>query len=106
MWCISYKKGRDMTVKLTEQEVSDALTALKGWELRDGKLCTDLEFDNFISAFAFMTRVAMRAEKIDHHPEWSNVYKKVSIALTTHDAGGLSAKDLALAEAIKQELSR
>ena len=95
-----------MTIKLTDQEVSDALTQLKDWELRDGKLCTDLEFENFISAFAFMTRVALRAEKIDHHPEWSNVYKSVSIALTTHDAGGLSAKDLALANAIKQELGR
>ncbi|MDF1691629.1 MAG: 4a-hydroxytetrahydrobiopterin dehydratase [Zhongshania sp.] len=95
-----------MTVKLTEQEVSDALKNLKGWELREGKLCTELEFENFISAFGFMTRVAMRAEKIDHHPEWSNVYKTVSIALTTHDSGGLTAKDLALAEAIKQELER
>ncbi|WP_373078063.1 4a-hydroxytetrahydrobiopterin dehydratase [Zhongshania sp.] len=95
-----------MTVKLTDQEVNDALTVLKGWALKDGKLCIELEFENFISAFAFMTRVALRAEKIDHHPEWSNVYKKVSIALTTHDAGGLSAKDLALANAIMQELDR
>ena len=95
-----------MPVKLTDQEVSDALTQLKGWELRDGMLCTDLAFDNFISAFAFMTRVALRAEKIDHHPEWSNVYKKVSIALTTHDSGGLTAKDLALAYAVEQELGR
>jgi 4a-hydroxytetrahydrobiopterin dehydratase len=95
-----------MTVKLTDLEISDALAQLKGWELRDGKLCVDLEFENFISAFAFMTRVALRAEKIDHHPEWRNVYKTVSIALTTHDAGGLTAKDLALAHAIVQELGR
>ncbi|MFT5888064.1 MAG: 4a-hydroxytetrahydrobiopterin dehydratase [Zhongshania sp.] len=93
-----------MTVKLTDKEISQALKSLPEWQLRDGKLCRDLEFSDFISAFSFMTRVAIRAEKIDHHPEWSNVYKKVSIALTTHDAGGLTAKDLALAEAIKCEL--
>ncbi|GAB3380633.1 4a-hydroxytetrahydrobiopterin dehydratase [Spongiibacter taiwanensis] len=93
-----------MTVKLTELETQEALQALPHWELRDGKLCRDIEFENFISAFSFMARVAMRAEKIDHHPEWSNVYNKVSIALTTHDAGGLSARDLALADAIDKEL--
>ncbi|GAA4085511.1 4a-hydroxytetrahydrobiopterin dehydratase [Zhongshania borealis] len=95
-----------MTIKLTDQEISDALAQLKGWELREGKLCADLEFENFISAFAFMTKIAMHAEKIDHHPEWRNVYRNLSIALTTHDAGGLSAKDLALAHAIDQELGR
>ena len=95
-----------MTVKLTDVEISDALEQLQDWELTDGKLCCVLEFDDFISAFSFMTRVAIRAEKIDHHPEWSNVYKTVSIALTTHDAGGLTAKDLALAEAIKIEFGR
>ena len=95
-----------MTVKLTDLEISNALNNLPDWELKDGKLCRVFEFDDFISAFAFMTRVAIRAEKIDHHPEWSNVYKTVTIALTTHDAGGLTAKDLALAEAIKIEFGR
>ncbi|MBQ0759905.1 4a-hydroxytetrahydrobiopterin dehydratase [Zhongshania sp.] len=95
-----------MTVKLTDLEISNALKDLDGWALKDEKLHRVFEFDDFISAFAFMTRVAIRAEKIDHHPEWSNVYKTVTIALTTHDAGGLSAKDLALAEAIMIEFGR
>jgi 4a-hydroxytetrahydrobiopterin dehydratase len=95
-----------MTVKLTDVEISHALKHLQDWELTDGKLCRVYKFDDFISAFSFMTRVAIRAEKIDHHPEWSNVYNTVSIALTTHDAGGLTAKDLALAEAIKIEFGR
>ncbi|MBQ0760428.1 MAG: 4a-hydroxytetrahydrobiopterin dehydratase [Zhongshania sp.] len=95
-----------MTIKLTDLEISNALKELPDWELNDDKLCRVFEFDDFISAFSFMTRVAIRAEKIDHHPEWSNVYKTVSIALTTHDAGGLTAKDLALAEAIKMEFGR
>lgn len=95
-----------MTVKLTDLEISNALKELVGWELKDGKLCRVFVFKDFISAFSFMTRVAIRAEKIDHHPEWSNVYNTVTIALTTHDAGGLTAKDLALAEAIKTEFDR
>ncbi|CAA0089448.1 Putative pterin-4-alpha-carbinolamine dehydratase [Zhongshania aliphaticivorans] len=95
-----------MTVKLTELEIETALKQLPEWELQEGKLCRVIEFSDFISAFSFMTRVAMRAEKIDHHPEWSNVYKTVSIALTTHDAGGLTAKDLALANAINSESLR
>ena len=56
-------------------------------------------FDDFVQAFAFMTRVALVAEKHDHHPEWSNVYNRVTIVLTTHDSGGLTAKDIALAQA-------
>lgn len=92
-----------MTVKLTEQETLDALKTLPNWQLQDGKLCRTLAFDSFVAAFGFMARVALRAEKIDHHPEWFNVYNRVDIALTTHEVGGLSAKDLALAAAIDNE---
>lgn len=95
-----------MTVKLTDKELSDALKDLKKWQQEDDCLIREFEFDNFIAAFAFMTRVAMRAEKIDHHPDWSNSYNTVRIALTSHDAGGLTARDLALADAIDQEFSK
>jgi 4a-hydroxytetrahydrobiopterin dehydratase len=66
---------------------------------RGGTIAREFVFDDFVQAFSFMTRVALVAEKRDHHPEWSNVYNRVSIVLTTHDAGGLTAKDIALARA-------
>ena len=95
-----------MTVKLTDKELSDALKQLKRWQQEGDCLVREFEFDNFIAAFAFMSRVAMRAEKIDHHPDWSNSYNKVRIALTSHDAGGLTARDLALADAVDQEFNK
>ena len=86
--------------RLTEQEVEAALEQLAGWTLQDGKFYQKFRFDDFVSAFGFMTSVALLAEKMDHHPEWSNVYNTVEIYLTTHDAQGLSQRDVALAEAI------
>lgn len=79
-----------------------AAEQLNGWTLEtDGKAITrTLNFGDFTEAFAFMTRVAITAEKMDHHPEWSNVYSTVSIRLTTHDAGGLTDKDVSLAKVI------
>ncbi|WP_260924260.1 4a-hydroxytetrahydrobiopterin dehydratase [Novosphingobium sp. 9] len=100
---------------LTSEQIEAALARLPGWSLReDGRAITrDFRFDTFVEAFAFMTRVALEAEKADHHPEWSNVYNRVSIVLTTHDVdtgsgqvnggqakGGLSTRDTALAETI------
>ncbi|PWJ21909.1 4a-hydroxytetrahydrobiopterin dehydratase [Jannaschia seohaensis] len=73
---------------------------MSDWTERDGGLERDFAFKDFIEAWGFMSRVALLAEKADHHPEWSNVYNKVSIRLTTHDAGGLTDKDRALAAAI------
>lgn len=70
------------------------------WSVEDGKLCISLRFGSFNEAFAFMTSVALEAEKVDHHPEWSNVYNRVDIRLITHDTGGLTHKDLALARFI------
>ena len=70
------------------------------WALDAGKLHREFVFADFVEAFGFMSRVALVAEKLFHHPEWSNVWNRVSIHLTTHDAGGLSALDLRLAEAI------
>lgn len=88
--------------KLTDAERDAALADLPGWTLRaDGlAICRDFAFADFAEAFGFMARVAIHAEKADHHPEWSNVWNKVHITLTTHDAGGLSARDAALARAI------
>ena len=73
---------------------------LPGWNLDDEKLYKELEFKNFIDAFGFMTKVAITAEKMNHHPEWFNVYNKVQIHLTTHEAGGISENDVNLARKI------
>ncbi len=90
-----------MSDKLTADQRDEALTELKaaGWEevaTRDAVQKT-FKFSNFIEAFGFMTRLAMVAEKTNHHPEWSNVYNKVSVLWTSHDVGGLSERDLKLA---------
>lgn len=88
-----------MAEKLTGRARDEALAGLPRWQTvpeRDA-IRRRLVFDGFSAAFAFMTRVAMKAEQFDHHPEWSNVYNRVEIVLTTHDAGGLSARDVALA---------
>lgn len=86
--------------KLTNQEIDTRLAALPKWALVDGKLHRELKFSDFVHAFGFMTQVAIVAERSDHHPEWSNVYNRVVIDLTTHDAGGLSSRDFELAAAI------
>jgi len=88
--------------RLTQSEQAAALAGLSGWALHENGLAIrrDFRFANFSAAFAFMTRVALLAEKADHHPEWSNVYNRVHITLTTHDAGGLSRRDVAMAQAI------
>lgn len=88
----------DPAHKLTEQQINDRLHALQGWSLLNAKLHREYQFDNFIEAFGFMTRAAMVAESINHHPEWFNVYHKVVVDLTTHDAGGISERDFALAK--------
>lgn len=86
--------------RLNETELNDALRELDGWELKEGKLHRAFRFASFVQAFGFMTRVALLAEKADHHPEWFNVYNQVTIDLTTHDAGGISALDVELARKI------
>ena len=88
-----------MVKKLQEQEKMDALKNLDGWTMiseRDAIKKT-FKFKNFSQAFAFMTRVAMKAEKMVHHPEWFNVYNRVDVTLTTHDCDGLSEKDIEMA---------
>jgi 4a-hydroxytetrahydrobiopterin dehydratase len=87
---------------LSPEQVAAALRELPGWELREGKLHCALAFADFGEAFAFMTRVALEAEKADHHPDWSNVWNRVAISLWTHDAGGITARDVALAKRIAE----
>ena len=88
--------------QLTAAERTEALAGLRQWTLRADGLAIErnFEFKSFSQAWAFMSRVALLAEKHDHHPEWSNVYNRVAIALTTHEAGGLSERDAKLARAI------
>ena len=88
--------------RLSDSEVAALLTELPDWTLRaDGKaLERSFKFADFNAAFGFMTRVALYADKHDHHPEWSNVYNRVEITLTTHDADGLSQRDAAMARAL------
>lgn len=88
--------------QLSEAERADALDALDEWDYDEARdaITRRFTFADFPEAFAFMTRVALLAERADHHPEWTNVWNRVDILLTTHEAGGLSARDVALAQAI------
>ena len=81
-----------------------ALAELTGWRELSGRdaIAKTFTFKDFNQAFGFMTRVALTAEKMDHHPEWSNVYKTVDVTLSTHDAGGVTQKDIALAKAMEK----
>lgn len=83
--------------RLSEPELQSALETLPGWELRAGRLRRTFRFADFSEAFGFMTRAALVAEKLDHHPEWSNVYATVIVDLVTHDADGITALDVRLA---------
>lgn len=91
-----------MTPKLTQAECEAALADLPGWTWDEARsaIARNFRFPDFGAAFGFMTRVALAAERANHHPEWRNVWNRVEVTLTTHDAGGLTAKDIALAKAI------
>jgi 4a-hydroxytetrahydrobiopterin dehydratase len=91
-----------MADKLESAARESGLQRLNGWiyDAANDAISHDFKFKTFSEAFSFMTRVALAAEKMDHHPEWSNVYNKVRITLTTHSAGGLTEKDMKLAEKI------
>jgi 4a-hydroxytetrahydrobiopterin dehydratase len=88
---------------MTARERQEALTALPGWAYDEGRdgIAKSFTFADFGEAFAFMTRVALEAEKADHHPSWSNVWNRVDILLSTHSAGGVTAKDMKLAATIE-----
>jgi len=87
---------------VSESTGTDAAWREGGWSEVDGCLRRRFEFENFSQAFGFMTRVALLAEKLDHHPEWSNVYNRVEVLLTTHDAGGVTARDAEMARFIDE----
>lgn len=91
-----------MVEKLTAAERREALAGLPDWRMVDGRdaIRRVLKFADFNAAWGFMSRIALQAEKLDHHPEWSNVYGTVDITLSTHDCNGLSARDIALARFI------
>jgi len=91
-----------MAEQLTSSERQAALGKLNGWQLADDgvAILKTFVFKDFNAAFGFMTRAALIAEKMDHHPDWSNVYKTVTVKLSSHDAGGLTSRDFALAEAM------
>jgi 4a-hydroxytetrahydrobiopterin dehydratase len=86
--------------RLEQSTIQARLTELPGWELRDGKLHREFKFKNFVEAFGFMTRVALKAEAMNHHPDWSNAWNRVDVELVTHDAGGITERDFTLASAM------
>ncbi len=86
--------------KLSEAEITTRLPEVPGWDVVDGKLQQTLTFGSFVEAFGFMSSVALLAEAMNHHPDWSNVYNRVTIGLNTHDVGGISHLDFTLAKKI------
>ena len=92
--------------KLTNFEIESSLTQLPGWTVVAGKLHREYRFATFGKAFGFMKTAAAAIEKMDHHPEWFNAYDSVVIDLTTHDAGGISQKDVDLAKVLEESASK
>lgn len=97
-----------MVERYSQSAIEASLKALNGeasegaWRIQDDKLYREFKCADFVAAFGFMTQVAMLAERANHHPEWFNVYNKVAISLTTHEAGGISERDFKLAQAISK----
>lgn len=86
--------------KLTGEQIQKELSSLQGWSVVNGKLHKDFVFADFIEAFGFMSRAAIHIEKMNHHPEWFNVYNKIKVELVTHDAGGITQNDINLARTL------
>lgn len=93
-------------VKLNETEIATALSKLPDWRLQGGKLHREYKFADFVAAFGFMTGAALVAQALDHHPEWFNVWNTVRVDLATHDAGGVTALDLKLAQSMEELAGR
>ncbi len=87
---------------LPEDQIKNELKEqdLKGWTIQNGKLYKEFAFADFVEAFSFMTKAAFHIEKMNHHPEWLNVYNRLSVYLTTHDAGGITSNDIKLARTL------
>ncbi|MFZ9002868.1 MAG: 4a-hydroxytetrahydrobiopterin dehydratase [Robiginitalea sp.] len=90
---------------LNTSEIEKGLEGLQGWEFHENALETTFEFQNFKEAFTLMTRIAFECEALDHHPDWTNVYNRLHIRLSTHDAGGVTEKDFKLARLIEDLVS-
>jgi len=90
---------------IDKKQINDFKLKNPSWILYNNSLKKEFKFDNFIDAFSFMTKVALLSEKINHHPNWQNIYNKVTIELTTHDMGGITSNDIKLAEAIDQSIN-
>ena len=88
--------------RFSGSELKEALSHLSGWTVVNGKLHKEYKFADFVHAFGFMAAAALVAEKMEHHPEWLNVYNKVTVDLTTHDAEGITSKDAGLAKALDE----
>ncbi|HEX2731859.1 MAG TPA: 4a-hydroxytetrahydrobiopterin dehydratase [Polyangiaceae bacterium] len=91
---------------LTLEQIKVGLNALPGWESRGNGIHKQFGFGDFTQAFGWMTSVALCAERMNHHPEWQNVYNRVSVTLSTHDAGGVTQKDFQLAKAMDESYAR
>ena len=94
--------SKDEYRRLSQDEVESELQNLEGWILSSGKIKREFKFNTFVQAFGFMTKVAMESEKLNHHPEWCNVYNQLAIDLITHDLGGISTYDVKLAGIINK----
>ena len=95
-----------MAEKLSDAEIEVRLNDVDGWRIANGKLNREFKFANFVEAFGFMTSAAIEAEKMNHHPEWFNVYSKVVVDLMTHEAGGITELDFALAGRMNELATR
>lgn len=85
-------------MRLSQEDINNELKNMPGWSVVNEKLHKEFQFESFNQAFGFMTRAAMEIEKMNHHPEWFNVYNKITVELTTHDAGGITKNDVNLAK--------
>lgn len=92
--------------KLSDAEIKTALGQISGWQVANGKLHREYKFPDFIHAFGFMATAAIAIEKMNHHPEWFNVYNRVTVDLTTHDAQGITSKDIELAKLLEEIASK
>ncbi len=99
---VAQVSGMSTATVLSSDELNVAMRELSGWTIENGKLHRQFQFPSFIEAFGFMSRVALVAESMGHHPEWFNVYNRVIVDLTTHDAGGITMKDVELARRMNE----
>jgi len=88
--------------KASEEQIQAFISQNEQWSLKNGKLHREFQFEDFVAAFGFMTEVAIKAQSQNHHPEWFNVYRKVVVDLTTHEAGGISERDFKLAKVMDE----